>query len=197
LAFHAYIFTGDLIFKGLTARRLYKSFGVKVVSFKKRCIISCRDRRCNASHVLPLPYSSSLDTHNFVISSSYHFTFTVDAKSVYTPTNQDSRPFVLCILQASEKLQALAALIRVLHITSSYGLEDEVIGVRLLSRMEIVCSAQHPDCLWGPKVLNWSARDNDHVSTSGADTNLTGFLRLTANYETVRVSDYLSLRVSE
>jgi hypothetical protein len=28
LAFHAY-FTGILIFKGLTARRLYKSFGVK------------------------------------------------------------------------------------------------------------------------------------------------------------------------
>jgi hypothetical protein len=27
--FFTYIFTGDLIFKGLTARRFYKSFGVK------------------------------------------------------------------------------------------------------------------------------------------------------------------------
>jgi hypothetical protein len=29
LVFHAYLYWGILIFKGLTARRLYKSFGVK------------------------------------------------------------------------------------------------------------------------------------------------------------------------
>jgi hypothetical protein len=32
LAFHAYILLGILIFIGLTGRRLYKSFGVKLLS---------------------------------------------------------------------------------------------------------------------------------------------------------------------
>jgi hypothetical protein len=35
LGFHAYFLVGILIFKGLTARRLYKSFGVKGLTNQK------------------------------------------------------------------------------------------------------------------------------------------------------------------
>jgi hypothetical protein len=52
--FFMHIFTGILIFKGLTARRLYKSFGVKGLTYiygseGKQCVgcINGRSRCCN------------------------------------------------------------------------------------------------------------------------------------------------------
>jgi hypothetical protein len=46
-------------------------------------------------------------------------------------------------------------------------------------------------------VVNRSERETDHIPASGADTNLRLLSWVSRSFETVRVSDYLSVSASE